>query len=43
MDRKTDRDKPAANSGIRTELCHVTSKIIFAAGGDPSSERYFMD
>ena len=22
---------------------HVVSKIIFAAGGEPSSERYFMD
>ena len=25
------------------QLCHVASKIIFAAGGEPSSEHYFMD
>ena len=25
------------------QLCHVASKIIFAAGGEPSSENYFMD
>ena len=25
------------------QLSHVASKIIFAAGGKPSSKRYFMD
>ena len=25
------------------QLCHMASKIIFAAGGEPSSKHYFMD
>ena len=25
------------------QLCHMASKIIFAVGGEPSSEGYFID
>ena len=45
MDRKTDRDKLQIQGLERNldQLCHVASKIIFfSAGGEPSSECYYM-
>ena len=45
MDRKTDRDKLQIQGLKRNldQLCMWLARFFFAAGGEPSSERYFMD
>ena len=43
MNRKRGRDKHRLERNL-DQLCHVASKIIlYAAGGEASSKRYFMD
>ena len=45
MDRKTDCDKLQIEGLERNldQLCTWLTRFCFAAGGEPSSERYFMD
>ena len=42
MDRKTDGDK-LQSQGLERNLDTWLARFCFAAGGESSSERYFMD